>query len=88
MKQSKEGRRIPGVKKLCQESEHSAKPQFIHGHMFGGLGILAGSIRSMSCVPLNIRLHDGLPERAIMRAVEKIRDDFEELSEEKREFLL
>ena len=55
VKQSKEGRRIPGGKKLCQESEHSAKPQFIHGHMFGGLGILAGSIRSMSCVPLNIR---------------------------------
>ena len=62
VKQSKEGRRIPGVKKLCQESEHSAKPQFIHGHMFGGLGILAGSIRSMSCVPLNIRLHDGLQD--------------------------
>ena len=62
VKQSKEGRRIPGVKKLCQESETSAKPQFIHGHMFGGLGILAGSIRSMSCVPLNIRLHDGLQD--------------------------
>ena len=62
VKQSKEGRHIPGVKKLCQESETSAKPQFIHGHMFGGLGILAGSIRSMSCVPLNIRLHDGLQD--------------------------
>ena len=62
VKQSKEGRRIPGVKKLCQESENSAKPQFIHGHMFGGLGILAGSIRSMACVPLSIRLHDGLQD--------------------------
>ena len=62
MKQSKEGRRIPGVKKLCQESENSAKPQFIHGHMFGGLGILAGSIRSMACIPLSIRLHDGLQD--------------------------
>ena len=62
VKQSKEGRRIPGVKKLCQESENSAKPQFIHGHMFGGLGILAGSIRSMACIPLSIRLHDGLQD--------------------------
>lgn len=44
VKQSKEGRRMPGVKKLFQESENSAKPQYIHGHMFGGLGILAGSI--------------------------------------------
>ena len=62
VKQSKEGRRIPGVKKLCQESENSATPQFIHGHMFGGLGILAGNIHSMACVPLSIRLHDGLQD--------------------------
>lgn len=62
VKQSKEGRRIPGVKKLCQESENSAKPQFIHGHMCGGLGIFAGSIHSLACIPLSIRLHDGLQE--------------------------
>ncbi len=43
VKQSKEGRRMPGVKKLFQESENSAKPEYIHGHMFGGLGILAGT---------------------------------------------
>ena len=60
VKQSKEGRRMPGVKKLFQESENSAKPDYIHGHMFGGLGILAGSIRSWACIPLSIRLHDGL----------------------------
>lgn len=60
VKQSKEGRRMPGVKKLFQESENSAKPEYIHGHMFGGLGILAGSIRSRAFIPLSIRLHDGL----------------------------
>ena len=60
VKQSKEGRRMPGVKKLHQESENSAKPGYIHGHMFGGLGILAGSTRSWACIPLSIRLHDGL----------------------------
>lgn len=60
VKQSKEGRRMPGVKKLFQESENSAKPEYIHGHMFGGLGILAGSIRNWACIPLTIRLHDGL----------------------------
>ena len=60
VKQSKEGRRIPGVKKLFQESENSAKPEYIHGHMFGGLGILAGGIRNWACVPLSIRLHDDL----------------------------
>jgi len=60
VKQPKEGRRIPGVKKLFQESENSAKPQYIHGHMFGGLGILAGGGRNLACIPLSIRLHDGL----------------------------
>ena len=60
VKQSKEGRRIPGVKKLFQESENSAKPAYIHGHMFGGLGILAGNSHTRACVPLSIRLHDGL----------------------------
>ena len=51
---------MPGVKKLFQESENSAKPEYIHGHMFGGLGILAGNIRNWACIPLSIRLHDGL----------------------------
>ena len=60
VKQSKEGRRMPGVKKLFQESENSAKPEYIHGHMFGGLGILAGCVRNWACIPLSIRLHDGL----------------------------
>ena len=60
VKQSKEGRRMPGVKKLFQESENSAKPEYIHGHMFGGLGILAGSVRNWACIPLSIRIHDGL----------------------------
>lgn len=60
VKQSKEGRRIPGVKRLHQESENSAKLEYIHGHMFGGLGILAGSVGKWACIPLNIWLHDGL----------------------------
>lgn len=51
VKQSKEGRRMSGVKKLFQESENSAKPEYIHGHMFGGLGILAGNGHSWTCIP-------------------------------------
>jgi len=61
VKQAKEGRKMPAVKKLCQESENSAKPEFIHGHMFGGLSILAGDpVRKLFCVPLSLRLHDGI----------------------------
>lgn len=60
VKQAKEGRFMPGVKKLFQESENSSKPEYIFGHMFGGLGVLAGDITKWFCIPLSLLLHDGL----------------------------
>lgn len=60
VKQAKEARFMPGVKKLFQESENSSKPDFFFGHMFGGLGVLAGDLSKWFCIPLSIRLHDGL----------------------------
>ncbi len=60
VKQSKEARHMPGVKKLFQESENSSKPAYIFGHMFGGIGILVGNEAKKFCLPLSIRLHDGL----------------------------
>jgi hypothetical protein len=59
VKQSKEGRKMPGVKKLHQESENSGKPEYMHGHMFGSVGILVGSIDKLFCLPLSATLHDG-----------------------------
>lgn len=64
VKQAKEGRFMPAVKKLFQESENSSKPQYIFGHMFGGLGVLAGTASKWFCIPLSIRLHDGLQPAA------------------------
>ena len=55
VKQPKEGRRMPGVKKLFQESENSSKPEYIHGHMFGGLGILAGNPGDWACVAIHLK---------------------------------
>jgi len=60
VKQSKEARHMPGVKKLFQESENSSKAAYIFGHMFGGLGILIENQAKKFCLPLSIRLHDGL----------------------------
>jgi len=60
VKQAKEGRRMPGVKKLFQESENSSKPEYIFGHMFGGIGVLAGNISKWFCIPLHINLQDGI----------------------------
>ena len=40
VKQSKEGKKMPGVKRLHQESENSGKAEYIFGHMFGAIGVL------------------------------------------------
>lgn len=64
VKQSKEARRMPGVKRLHQESETQTKPDTIFGHMWGGVGVLAGMIGKMACIPASLRLHDGLQDAA------------------------
>jgi hypothetical protein len=58
-KKSKEGKKMPCVKRLHQESENSAKPSYIFGHMFGMVGVLAGNIGKLFCIPLSINIHDG-----------------------------
>ena len=60
----KEARHMPGVRKLCQESEESSKPQFIHGHMFGGIGAAIGNHLNSFCIPLDLTIQDGLRETA------------------------
>lgn len=51
---------MPGVKKLHQESENVSKGEYIFGHLFGAIGILAGTPRKWFCLPLFINLQDGI----------------------------
>ena len=60
VKQAKEGRRMPGVKRQHQESEDSSKPEYMWGHLFGGVGILAGAAGKLFCLPLALRIQDGV----------------------------
>lgn len=60
VKQSKEGHYMPGVKRLAQESETQTKPEMIHGHMWGCVGVLTGTEGAFACTPLSLRIHDGL----------------------------
>ncbi|MCY9542889.1 transposase [Paenibacillus alvei] len=60
VKQAKEGRHMPGVKKLHQESENVSKGEYIFGHLFGAIGILAGTRHKWFCLPLFINLQDGV----------------------------
>ena len=64
LKSSKEGLRMPGVKKMKQESETSSKPQYIHGHFFGALGVVVSNMGKRFCLPLKINLQDGVREPA------------------------
>jgi len=59
IKVPKEGQRMPGVKKLRQESNNNSKPEYIRGHHFGFAGLLAGFPQKYVCVPLHGQLHEG-----------------------------
>jgi hypothetical protein len=59
VKQSKEGRKMPGVKRLHQESENSGKAEYIFGHMFGAIGVLTGTAEKLFCLALSATLQDG-----------------------------
>ena len=73
VKQAKEARKMPGVKKLHQESENCSKAEYIFGHMFGGIGVLSGSTEKFFCIPLLITLQDGI--KSIFSWKEACKDD-------------
>lgn len=61
IKVPKEGRQMPAVKKLFQQSENNSKPTFIFGHSFEAIGLLVqGPLGLVSCVPLVSRIQEGL----------------------------
>lgn len=60
MKQAKEGRHMPAVKKLHQESENVSKGDYIFGHLFGAISILVGDSRKWFGLPLFMNLQDGI----------------------------
>jgi hypothetical protein len=60
IKVSKEAKKMPGVKRLHQDSDNSGKASYIYGHHFGALGILAGHVKKkIFCIPLCAELHEG-----------------------------
>jgi hypothetical protein len=85
MKQTKEAKRMPGVKKLHQESENSSKAEYMFGHLFGAVGILMGMPQKWFCLPLSMNLQDGVktifswkgaPERQDSHVVQMIDQGF------------
>jgi hypothetical protein len=62
VKVSKEGKRMPAVKRLHQESENSSKPSYISGLMYGCVGVLAEKSGKTYCIPLACEVQDGMRE--------------------------
>ena len=61
LKVSKEGKKMPGVKKLHQSSENSAKAPYILGHSFQALSLLVCAAGGhVAAVPLISRIHEGV----------------------------
>jgi hypothetical protein len=66
---AKDGRRMPGVVTLHQDSETHSKPNSFRGHFGGALGLLVGPLAAPFCLPLSLRIHQGFthlrqPDRA------------------------
>lgn len=60
IKVPKEGKKMPAVKGLHQDSESNSKSSFIMGHSFQAVGILVGALKSVFSVPLVSRIHEGV----------------------------
>lgn len=60
VKQLKEGNKTPGVKKMHQESENASKANYIYGHLYGVLGVLAGNTKKMFCTPVAASIQSGV----------------------------
>lgn len=61
IKAPKEGKKMPGVKCLHQESADNSKPPYIMGHSFQAIGLLVQGLANVfAAVPLVSRIHEGL----------------------------
>lgn len=60
IKVSKEGRKMPAVKKLHTESENVTKPEWIRGHYFGAISLLFFAGSCSKAVPVTLELQDGI----------------------------
>lgn len=60
IKIGKEGKKMPGVKWLHQESESNSKAEYIMGHSLQVLAILAQGLGTYFAVPLAGEIHEGI----------------------------
>jgi hypothetical protein len=60
IKVPKTGKKMPGVKKLHQESQNNTKPEYIFGHSCQAIAIVVKAASSFFALPLACRIHEGV----------------------------
>ena len=55
----KDGRKMPGVVSMHEESETQSKPSYFRGQCWGALGLLIGTLSACFCCPLQLQIHQG-----------------------------
>jgi hypothetical protein len=60
LKAPKEGKKMPAVKSLHQESAGNTKPPFIMGHSCQAVALLVQAVGGCLAVPLACRIHEGI----------------------------
>lgn len=60
LKAPKEGRKMPAVKSLHQESTNNSKPEYIMGHSWQAISLLVEAGTSLFSLPLSARIHEGV----------------------------
>jgi len=60
IKAPKEGRRMPGVKLLHQESTNNSKPEYVMAHSCQAVSMLVQAEGSHFAVPLTSQIHEGI----------------------------
>jgi len=64
VKISKEGRRMPGIQILHQESQNSGKPEIVEGHLYGHVSAVITNGNDSRSLPLLTQLHKVPPKDA------------------------
>ena len=60
IKAAKTGRKMPGVKKLHQESQDNSKPEYIFGHSCQAIAVVVRAATSFFALPLATAIHEGV----------------------------
>jgi hypothetical protein len=73
IKVAKQGKKMPGVKSLHQESESNSKAEYIMGHSFQAISLLCRAGKSVFAVRLTAPIHEGVvyPNRSKKRYSKK-----------------